>query len=969
MNHRWLVDLDEICKRDPFQRKILLADSHNQAEQWLARVTRECGPLLGVETETLQSLVVKRTKLELISRGFQLLNSEQTFWIVQNLMLSLSNQMEDYIPGEMVTPGIVKSFHQAIEDLRLAGIHSYDLSHNHFDTVKKGIYIIELLKMYEEWLKQNRCTDFVGLLNYLPESNDAVHHDLFIMRDVDRLPPVKLEMVRRIAGSELVVLRPAPPFPRSLEDTDSHHIHLFRAAGNLAEIREVFRRICHQQIPFDQTEIIVSDYAAYYTAIYTLSQVLDIPCTFSKGLPVSCTKTGKAALVYLEWLESNYDVDCLLKGLRHGYLSFRHFGESITTSDLIRALEKSGIGWGRERYSILKNSTVHTDDELTDEMDELLGKIFTALFEKLPDSQDESWTPLTILYALIDFLKRCSNLFSEIDNKVLHALHDQAQLLEMVSPHSLSNESSLRYVKEMVENIRINHDGPSPGKLHISSLQDGGQSGRTHTFVMGMSNNAWSTQSRQDPVLLDEERRRIGGLSLSAEQAEYIYRERAARLGMLSGTVTFSYTSYDPTDQKEMSPAYELLQVARIVSGDFHMDMTGLEHVLGKTIGYFSIGKQGEYLLDGTDRWLDRLTDNGIVQNGYPSLQQAFRSVFCLERSKSQVNDNVLSEYEGIIQTDVFSVSYRNNPEVHLSVTQLERYAECPKKFFFSTVLSVRMKDTTSFDRTRWLDAASRGSLLHRIFCLYLDEMSQSTPSGDSLIHHEHRLQEITEQTIREYQALVPPPSPHIFQKECESIRRDVAIFYQMEQQHSGRPRYFELELSKEGEPMEVNLGNGLVIRMKGFVDRVDELGPHTYKIYDYKTGSPSKFDVNEYFSQGKQLQHAIYAVAVEQWLRETGIDTEANVVEASYYFPTERGKAEEVSRIQNRRTELSELVEHLLTSIETGTYVATKETKRCTYCDYRSVCGNESDRAKEKWDLAENAPRLHSLKEVERFA
>lgn len=193
-----------------------------------------------------------------------------------------------------------------------------------------------------------------------------------------------------------------------------------------------------------------------------------------------------------------------------------------------------------------------------------------------------------ILHALIDFLEKYTVPSSDADSLVVAELIDQMKLLEVVSPRALSSESALRYVKDMVEGIRIFGGGPASGKLHISSLQDGGVSGRNQTYILGMSNEAWSLQLRQDPVLLDMERRSLEGLLLSTERTEHIIRERETRLGLLSGRVTLSYSSYDPAEQKEIIPAFVLLQAARIVTGDSQMDLTGLGQVLGKPVGYMS---------------------------------------------------------------------------------------------------------------------------------------------------------------------------------------------------------------------------------------------------------------------------------------------------------------------------------------------------------------------------------------------
>ncbi|ASA19528.1 PD-(D/E)XK nuclease family protein [Paenibacillus donghaensis] len=967
MSLNWFSDLFEICNNDPFRKKILFVDHYDQGDQWLNQLTKEYGPLLGVETETLRSLIVKCTKLGLVQRGLRLLNSKQTFWVVQNLMIEMAERLNMYIQADMVTPGIVRSFHHAIEELRGAGVCASKLSITVFEYEQKGLYITELLSLYEQWLEQNHFSDFAGLLDYLPETAETNNH-LFICKDMEHLSSVEQEMLKRIAGDRLIILPQTGSFLSSLQNKAPITVQLFQATGTLAEIREAFRRICNKEDSFDQAEVIVSNYENYSLAIFTLSQALEIPCTFSQGLPVIYSKVGQAALVYLEWLGCNYDVECILNALRHDILSFHHFGDNVDQTDLISTLEQSGIGWGRQRYSMLEVSSNTVLRGVNGESIGILSRIFKGVFQKLPDSRQEKWTPLVILHSLMDFLQKYAVPSSEADSLVKTELTAQIKMLELVSPRTLSSESALRYAIDMVEGVRILVGGPTSGKLHISSLHDGGISGRKQTYMLGMSNENWTLQVRQDPVLLDMERRNIEGLLLSAERTECIIRERETRLEMLSGAVTLSYSNYDPAEEKEIIPAFMLLQVARIITNDSQMDLTGLVRVLGKPFGYMSSGTNEEHLLDGGDRWLGRFHAEGRLQDGLYSLSQSFPFTAKLKQAEMQIREELLSEYEGIISTDTFTVSYLNNPEVYLSVTQLEKYAECPKRFFYSHILKVKDRGIAEYNRAQWLDAASRGSLLHRIFYLYLKEMSIEFTYEDRPKHNEQRLQEITEQVIREYEVKVPPPTPPIFHKECDSLQRDVSIFYQMEQKSQGRPRFFELELAIDGQPMSVRLDNGIVIRMKGFVDRVDEIGPHLYKIYDYKTGSPTKYDENEYFSQGRQLQHALYAVAVEQWLRETGQDVEARVIESAYYFPTERGKGDEVSRIQNKTSELAELVGYLLTSMESGTFVTTTDSKRCSYCDYGAVCNNDSECTKAKWNLAPNSLRLEHIKEVERF-
>ncbi|MGO4376309.1 PD-(D/E)XK nuclease family protein, partial [Paenibacillus sp. MCAF20] len=153
--------------------------------------------------------------------------------------------------------------------------------------------------------------------------------------------------------------------------------------------------------------------------------------------------------------------------------------------------------------------------------------------------------------------------------------------------------------------------------------------------------------------------------------------------------------------------------------------------------------------------------------------------------------------------------------------------------------------------------------MLHDVFRRYLEDVTDK--GAKPVMHDKDRLIEIMETVIEENTLSIPAPNMHIFAKECEEIRRDVEIFYHNEVGKTDQPCFFELELAThDGEPMEIHLSGGIRFKLKGFVDRVDRIGPHEYRIIDYKTGSTSKYKALEYFSGGTQLQHAIYSIAVE---------------------------------------------------------------------------------------------------------
>ena len=91
--------------------------------------------------------------------------------------------------------------------------------------------------------------------------------------------------------------------------------------------------------------------------------------------------------------------------------------------------------------------------------------------------------------------------------------------VDAISPSLMKKDIALQYVAQLLSGIRVKAAStPSPGAIHISSLSGGGLTGRPFTYMVGMDEHNWSVASRQDPVLLDEERQKISATSCLASE-------------------------------------------------------------------------------------------------------------------------------------------------------------------------------------------------------------------------------------------------------------------------------------------------------------------------------------------------------------------------------------------------------------------------------------------------------------------
>jgi len=950
----------------PLSPKVLLVRSYAQGHQLLEQICKRYGAIFNVEVQTLRGIVTAKAKSELFRRKISLLDEEQTVWVVRQLMKQLAEENpKSYITESMLKPGIVNQVNRALSDMRLAGIHSDEVKAEYFTNLHKGEYLKQLLATYETYLRGNGRTDFAGLADYLKPGADDIVYLKFAQIGWTQ---VEQRMIEKISGGHLCFLDSEAPFYIN-EEFSKNRFAMFRATGSLAEVREGFRRILSDPSALDRMEIILSDYEHYAPIIHSHAEALGVEYTLSNGLPLVFCDAGKAVVGILDWIVEGFPVKRLAEMLRHGYISFSD--ERWSRTDWVRLLEKSGIGWGRERYLALLRP-----ERLSEEKREQGTALFTYVkdwFDRLPEGNE--WNPLILLEWVTDFVQK------HVPARSLDDANVEATLKEMTKRYSTSPtelmqmDLAVQYVKEMLTGIRIRATAtPKPGTIHISSLQNGGWSGRERTWILGMDERTWSISVVQDPLLLDQERITLSKhLEPTKERAKNVRSERESRLSQIRGEIWLSYSSYDIGEQKSNSPAFEMLQVLRLQSGDSSLDFGALEYSLGEPYSVMDIMHAAELdaPFDGLDAWAQLLQEpNGKPKNGWQAMIQTYPALAAGYQAQTFRIDERLSAYDGWLEVDPSTNSHSLDDVQRrdtISVSQLEKYASCGLQYFFYYVLKLRPKEIVEFDRTRWLQASERGSLLHDVFGRYLEDVTNK--GTKPVMHDKGRLIEIMETVIGENALSIPAPNMHVFTKECEEIRRDVEIFYLNEVGKTDQPCFFELELAThDGEPMEIHLSSGIRFKLRGFVDRVDRIGPHMYRIIDYKTGSTSKYKASEYFSGGTQLQHALYSIAVEQWLREKGIDPEAKITEVEYYFPTERGRGEKVMRTQNRREDLAAIVAKLLESRDRGIYVPAKDLSTCQRCDYQSVCGSHSEWMAGKRDSTANAEILSMLLEVERI-
>ncbi len=114
--------------------------------------------------------------------------------------------------------------------------------------------------------------------------------------------------------------------------------------------------------------------------------------------------------------------------------------------------------------------------------------------------------------------------------------------------------------------------------------------------------------------------------------------------------------------------------------------------------------------------------------------------------------------------------------------------------------------------------------------------------------------------------------------------------------------------------------------KIRGVIDRIDELPDGTVEIVDYKTGQPPKKGKVE---EPEQL--LLYALAVSQVLKR-------QPSKLTYHF-IDAGQPISVSFTQDDLVEVEKLIQETGQDIHTSDFRATPEEWKCKHCDFRDIC------------------------------
>ncbi len=1005
---RLIDSLARVCRERPLEEKVLVAPSLAIGHTLVERLAREGQPWMNLRVATVRTLALDRVGPALAREGLRLLSRAQALALVEQACAEFLTP-KSYFGQLRDRPGFHRALQRTFEEIRAAGLSAAALPPGAFDDPRKLQELRGILSRYDADLAKGRFIDSAAVLRRAVEAaGPGPSAPVYLLPEDADLTAVERSLVEKVAAGRLEVL---PTEPLAQWASVAARARLVRAVGEENEIREVFRRILEGEIPFDQVEILYTDPGTYPALAWELACEHGVPCTFGSGVAAPFTHPGQAALTFLDWVGGGFEADVLRKALAAGALTFERVAGSAEggpgTRAVARAFREAQIGWGARRHAAALDRLIAElaqpdaggreadeagESERAERAERRARRLAAATRARefasraLALAADAS-APACDLRALArgcrTFVGEFARVAGELDATALAALEKLLEELEVLPSTPLPPTEAAGRLADAVRALSIDADRARPGRVHVADYRSGGFSGRAHTYLLGLDEARHPGADLEDPVLLDAERRSINrilaplSLPLYRERPRESARALQAGVARVTGHLTASYSSWNLRSldqQSEQFPSPFFLDLHRVRAGEPQADYSDLLAALPEAAGFVPGASAA---LDETEWWLSVLAAAGpsaaagaaapLVREIYPHLEAGHRA----EEARGSEEFTI---YDGWVRSGTPELDPRESGEPQ-SASRLETLARCPFQYFLKHVLRIEPPKELERDTTEWLDPMTAGSLLHEVFRLFFEKITAAGEKPDAA-RHAPLLEEIAAGQMAAWREKVPPPSELAFGQRRDDILVALRTFLALEEEHCREmtPRYFEIPFGlpradaraaiASREPVSIAIGAGAAFALRGSIDRVDEAPDGSFHVWDYKTGGTWRHKEKRGIHGGRQIQHALYAMALEILLNRAGIA--APVSRSGYFFPGRKGEGQRMAMVLDLN-ETREVLARLLDLLRAGAFPHAADKDDCRYCDYETVCGGAFASAKRaSAKLAKTSlPALRAFREI----
>ena len=944
-----LNDLARYCRNHTLEEKLLLGATTLQARLLRERLVRSGTPWLALRVGSVGSLAEG-----IVSSSFLPNDKIITAMLPGHAEMACRQALanSDRYASLRTEPELHAAFVDACGDLALAGIDPASLLPE--DSADPGR--ISDLASTSVLLRESQCEH--GIIDY-PE---LLRRALDILKDhplkhrpsillphdvIAALSPLELDFVHAASASAPVVMG---------SDADDGEGVTFRFRAAFApehEFRAALRELIDSGMPCDEVEFVYAD-ANRRNELYELIVETGLPATFAEGVAVQYSKAARTLQRFLEWFRDGEPYP-LIRLMYEGIPDFSAFiCEGVQANRLPAAALLREARLGRDVHATLPRvdrliEIKERDGMVRDELNVLRAarELIAAICDLLPVQTETG----DVLYH--DLVRGATRLVRDLCRPASPAEPQAVEgIVRMLDVHVIGPDVALpppdaaARLLEALSSLRmpavIKQTGglaeqsslPLPGHVYVTDILHAGFSGRPRVYLFGMDDESMPGHHPENPVLLDEERRRIMKRTATPLRLNHDHPRRRATLlraflNRCVGNVTISYARHDSSGLREKGPSPELLALFRRSTGSVSAGYRDLDAALATT----ACDVPRTQYASLQDWWLS-LRDSATAAEFETALHRHFPMQAAGHVAELARDSALFTPYDGM-------TSHGGDLPV-MSVTSLERLRGCPYSYFLKNVLRLRppqhMKPTTD----RWLSPMEHGSLVHRVLRGFMEAVvSEALPREGWT----GRMDTLIATSLTEEADNAPPPNQVAYARTERELRKACDIFLTDELASAGStPLAFDVAFPSDrplppplkamGEPLRLETPHGTLL-LSGSIDRIDLDTDGALRIIEYKSGK-ERTDPSRPLAGGTMLQFAVCTEAVRLMTKPGTISN----IRFFYRFLSAREQGR-VTEVESFLPELRAYTGRLFDLLKRGSFPHASDPAICGSCEFAQVCRN----------------------------
>ena len=238
---------------------------------------------------------------------------------------------------------------------------------------------------------------------------------------------------------------------------------------------------------------------------------------------------------------------------------------------------------------------------------------------------------------------------------------------------------------------------------------------------------------------------------------------------------------------------------------------------------------------------------------------------------------------------------------IKLSASSIGTFEKCPKQYHY------RYIDKPDIEKKDW-SFLEFGKCAHRVLELFHEDLCNNV----------REVSEYPEIMMISFKEALTEYDMNILRPELPLLK-EVIQDYLNKILDEGLPEVVHNELN-----FTMMIGDYTV---RGFIDRIDRIGPGEYKVVDYKTNKNPKYLT--------PFQLILYAIAIKE------VFPDAEKISGAYVLLKHGSKLKEYEFTEKDFEDARNKILRVGNSIDTNTEWEKRPTRLCNWCDFQSICQN----------------------------